>query len=213
MMIWYNSQRTRIQSFLVVRHPYERVVSAYRDKVQAADKVVYYNKIGRFAKVKYRHLASNITPLKRDEMIAAADQLVKSRHPNTNHLFNNPYEEPLGPTFEEFSKAVLYDNKRDMHWAVYEKWCAPCSSNYTAIVKFETLNIDNLYVLRQHGLNLTGFQAHTNPTNNGGTREAMWKSYFRSLDRDLLARYKKRYQIDCLLFGYDCDISQFLLEE
>ena len=193
---------------MVVRHPYERVVSAYRDKIEAADKKVYYNKVGRFAKIKYRAIPSNISSQHREVMIAEADALVKSGHLITEDS-HNPFTNPLGPTFLEFSKAVLYDNKRDMHWAVYEKWCAPCYTHYSSIVKFETLNIDNLYVLRQHGLNITGFEAHSNPTSNGGTREAMWRSYFRSLDRDLLERYKDRYQADCLLFGYDCDVSQF----
>ena len=196
----------------MVRHPYERVVSAFRDKIEAADKVVYYNKVGRFAKIKYRTLPSNITSEQRDILIAKADDVVRSRFSDNKTSLENPYENPLGPTFLEFSKAVLYDNKQDMHWARYEKWCAPCHSNYSSIVKFETLNIDNLYVLKQHGLNTTGFESHTNPTNSGGTRDLMWKSYFRSLDRALLTGYRERYRVDCLLFGYDCDVSQFFQE-
>ena len=96
-----------------------------------------------------------------------------------------------------------------MHWAVFEQWCAPCHVTYSAVVKFETLNIDNLFVLRKSGLNVTGFEGHSNPTSAGGTREATWKTYFRMLDRELLGRYKERYGVDCELFGYDCDVSQF----
>ena len=191
----------------MVRHPYERVISAFRDKIEKADKLVYYNKIGRYAKVTYRQLPYAMSEGEREALIARADDLVRS-HARTQDL-SNPYENPLGPTFLEFSQAVLLDQKKDMHWAVYEEWCAPCYRNYSAIVRFESLNLDNLYVLRTSGLNRTGFAAHANPTSAGGTGEAVWKMYFRTLSRNLLELYRQRYSVDCELFGYDCDVSQF----
>eukprot|EP00116_Pleurobrachia_bachei_P013992 sb/3474254/ len=139
--------------------------------------------------------------------MSQADLQILSK--NTTPSANNPYLNPPSPTFAEFSSAVLLDNKQDMHWARYSDWCAPCSVNYTEIVKFETLNIDNLFVLKTHGLSYEGFEWHSNPTLKGSTKHATWRQYFSTLSPELLNLYRERYQQDCELFGYDCEVSSF----
>ena len=46
-------------SFIVVRHPFERLVSAYRDKLERSN-VYYYKKYGEKIVQKYRQKAINI---------------------------------------------------------------------------------------------------------------------------------------------------------
>ena len=96
-----------------------------------------------------------------------------------------------------------------MHWASYQRWCGACSLHPDVIVKFETLNRDNLFVLKKLGLPLDGFEAHSNPTKTGGTQQSTWRTYFSMLDKSLVEGYKDMYFIDCELFGYDCDVSGF----
>jgi hypothetical protein len=190
---------------MTVRHPFERVVSAYRDKVERADKLQFYNKIGKFAKLKYRKLPDHLES-EREELAAASDRVVKSR--DTPDL-DNPFNNPLGPTFLEFSKARLLDGINDDHWASYEKYCAPCAVNYSAIVRFETLHRDNLYVVKRAGLEIREWSDNKNPTSAGRTGDNTWRHYFSQLDRELLQLYRDVYRVDCEMFSYDCDVTQF----
>ena len=192
-------------NFMTVRHPFERVVSAYRDKVEHADKVQYYNVIGRVAKLKYRQIPAHLEPI-RAELAEASDNVVRT-HGTPDP--NNPFDNPLGPTFVEFSKARLWDRIHDIHWATYEKYCAPCSVNYTTIIKFETLHRDNMYILKKAGLDERSWSDNRNPTSAGRTGEEIWRQYFRQLDRELLHLYATLYREDCEIFQYDCDVRQF----
>ena len=191
-------------NFMTVRHPFERVVSAYRDKVSRADKLQFYNKIGRLAKLKYRQIPEHLEQ-ERARLAAASDQVVRSRGTPQP---DNPFDNPLGPTFTEFSKARLLDKISDDHWAPYEKYCAPCALNYT-IVRFETLLRDNLYVINRAALDATAWSDFRNPTSEGRTEHETWSAYFRQLDRELLDRYRDMYRVDCEIFNYDCDVTQF----
>lgn len=193
---------------MTVRHPYERVVSAYRDKVQNADKLQFYRIIGKQAKKNYRELPDNLEK-DREVLARISDDIVNSRD-FSNLDVNNPFNNPMGPTFTEFSKSVLLDNISDMHWASYQSYCAPCFMNYSAIVRFETLAQDNMYILQKTGLNVAEWPDHTNPTLDGATEEKTWKSYFRELDWELLELYQIKYKLDCEIFQYDCSITEFL---
>ena len=143
---------------------------------------------------------------RKEALVAAANDVVRHHGP-TNQ--DNPYENPLGATFTEFSKAVLLDKIWNEHWVAYEKFCAPCAMKYDVIAKFETLDRDNMFVVKTAGLNETQWAGHSNPTSSGGTGEETWKSYFKQLDRGLLELYREMYKVDCQLFGYDCSVGEF----
>ena len=143
---------------------------------------------------------------KRDELADASDRTIRTRcTPDPS----NPFNTPPGPTFVEFSKARLLDMISDDHWASYEKYCAPCNTNYTVVARFDTLHRDNQYILARARLQAEEWGGTSNPTDRGRTGEEVWRGYFRELSEDLLNRYKQVYQVDCQLFGYDCDVTQF----
>lgn len=201
------------QNFIVVRHPYERLVSAFRDKVESCDKKVYYDSIGKFAKAQYRLIPEQFSENK-EELLKQSNRKVYHRTIKKDDLdLENPYETPLGPTFTEFSKAVLWSQKEDMHWATFESWCTPCNTPFNNIIKFETLNRDNEYLLKRAGLDPAGFSKHENPTLLGGTKTEIWKEYFGELSVDLLRGWRDRFSVDCELFGYDCGIEEFIIQQ
>ena len=201
----YPVKNNNLINFMTVRHPYERLVSAYRDKVEHADKIQFYNKIGSFAKLKYRQIPPHLEA-NRELLAAASDKVIRSHGaPNPDNPFNNP----LGPTFVEFSSARLLDRINDDHWASYETYCAPCAMNYNMIVKFETLHRDNMYIMERTGLEEGEWSGDRNPTLQGRTGEEIWRGYFSLLDRGLLELYQEMYSVDCELFSYDCHVSSF----
>lgn len=117
-------------SLMVVREPFVRLLSAYRDKLENVTPP-YYRKLARSIVAEHRENATKIFgPIK-----------------------------SYGPTFYEFV-AYLTDKYRvedkeftfDEHWAPYYRFCSPCAVNFTVIAKVETLKRDSAYVIQQLGL-------------------------------------------------------------
>lgn len=103
-------------SFLIVRDPFERLLSAYRNKFEEG-KNSFYKVIG--------------------------DTIVKRFR---NHQKKSEKDSPNFPTFEEFLKFIVqsYKNNKalDEHWCPYWKFCTPCTINYTLVLKLDTLKRD-----------------------------------------------------------------------
>ena len=107
------------KTIIFVRHPFERILSAFRDKLEdptirgRAFNEYYHNKYGRRVVMYYR------------------------REKITGPSFKYP-------RFNEFvdflvDKDIRYD---DEHWAPFFKECTPCHVNYSFIGHFETLYWD-----------------------------------------------------------------------
>lgn len=56
------------------------------------------------------------------------------------------------PVFEEFVSYILDEVKAkrslDMHWTPYTTFCTPCKFNFDVILKFETLDVSKMLILR-----------------------------------------------------------------
>lgn len=105
-------------SFLVVREPFERLLSAYRNKFEDG-KNAYYKLLGESIVKQFRE-----------------------------HANENNDTSVGGPSFKEFLQYIVYryksrnQNQFDEHWCPYWKFCTPCSINFTVIVKLETFQRD-----------------------------------------------------------------------
>ena len=127
-------------SFLIVRHPLERLLSAYRDKMEHSLPHSLHRKLGVQIIMKYRPIARG-----------RSNTRVKQRW----------------PTFEEFV-LFLFDSVRrgdtlDMHWTPIVEFCTPCMFDFDVIAHTETLmvntllisiNIHNLYILHKEKIKL-----------------------------------------------------------
>lgn len=192
-------------SFLIVRDPFERLLSAYRNKIEGF-RHKYYRKMAKEMITKFRVTTS----------------LAPGIHRNHNG--------EKSPTFSEFVSWVIASAKEssgikdggskgvpgfDEHWAPYFRFCTPCAVNFTVIAKMETLSRDEAYIIQKTGigatLGMTGEKQGTDTTRPreavnaaiGGRTEEVLPRYFRTLTREQLDALYDIYRIDFQMFGYD----------
>lgn len=110
-------------TFLFVRDPMERVLSAYKDKFLKENKA-FHRAIGRRIVKQYR---SNAT--------------------------QQALEKGSDVTFPEFTNFVVDSHRRlDEHWAPFDKLCHPCAVNYDFIGRYEDLGEDAPYLTQKTGI-------------------------------------------------------------
>ncbi|XP_033154470.1 carbohydrate sulfotransferase 11 [Drosophila mauritiana] len=173
-------------SFLFVRDPFERILSAYRNKLEG-NKNTFYKALGN--KIVHRYRMRNL---------------------------GGPWPRcgPTFEEFVRFLIAEHAAGKRfDEHWAPVYSFCTPCSVNFTIIGKTETFQRDSEFIIRQAGLEslLLGLgklpqrkqRKIGNQARSGVKSEALVERYFADLDRSTLDQLLKIYRIDFELFDYD----------
>lgn len=181
-------------SLLVVREPFIRLLSAYRDKLENITPP-YYRKLARAIVAANREKATKIFgPIK-----------------------------SYGPTFYEFI-AFLIDKYKtedqafafDEHWTPYYQFCSPCALNFSVIAKVETLSRDSGFVIQQLGLGevlgrrvkdrRTRLRTVMNKSRDGKNTIALLKYYYSQLDEKMLSNLLKIYGLDFEMFGYDAKV-------
>ncbi|XP_029695609.1 carbohydrate sulfotransferase 10 isoform X2 [Takifugu rubripes] len=169
--------------FLIVRDPFERLISAFKDK---------FVKNPRFEPW-YKH---DIAP-------AIIRKYRKS------HRYSDTTASGLH--FEDFVRYLGdVDGRRRVdrqfgehiiHWVTYAELCAPCEIHYSVIGHHETLEQDAPYILKAAGIEQVVSYPAIPP---GITRYNRTKveSYFSGISKRDIRRLYTRYQGDFYLFGY-----------
>jgi len=177
--------------FMVVRHPFERILSAYRDKLEDLSRDIearegyYYTMYGKHIVAEYRD--------KSDKNLTAK----------------------IEPTWREFVTYILNTpvTKFDEHWTPIWMLCTPCIIRYDAISKMETFSEDTQYVLQQAGLEDVLSVEWKHRTGTGGDSDTI-VDYYSQLTQSEVAALFKKYQLDFELYGYDpepyFDIAQIV---
>ncbi|XP_066947276.1 carbohydrate sulfotransferase 11-like [Macrobrachium rosenbergii] len=173
-----NEKLKTYTKFLFVRHPIERLVSAYRNK-----------------------LVINSTSAADFKKRFGVDILRRYRKGDDAHNISKSGD---GVTFAEFV-SYLIDRRHDSlhslneHWALYVDLCYPCSIKYDIIGKYETLEEDSEYILRRIGANPN---LHFPPfvTSRTGPLVA---GYIASLPDELAEKLHELYKPDFKLFEYE----------
>ena len=165
--------------FMFVRHPFERLLSAYKNKFSERYSVYFQKKFGRKIIRRYRQEAK-------------AESLV----------YGNDV------TFREFVTYVLDPRTHveglNEHWRQYYKLCHPCHLNYDVIGKYETLYSDASLVLDRAGVS----DRVTFPTYPPETRKKRAKTvdyirdFFATIPTTELKDLKATYGLDFEFFGY-----------
>jgi len=171
-------------SFLITRHPFERALSGFRDKFlineKSSEMVVFlarkYRKNGRNIVKKYR----KSTPSKSE------------------------YQHDDVPSFREFIEYLLDQTvfSLNIHWIPIYNLCMPCHVNYDLIGRKETIDNDADVILKTIEIEETLPMSHV--TLGKGSDQTL-EEYFAELDKDLLERLYKFYEMDFLLFNYTID--------
>ncbi|GAB0092258.1 Carbohydrate sulfotransferase [Sergentomyia squamirostris] len=167
-------------SFLIVREPFERLLSAYRNKIEG-----FRNKY-------YKMLAEQIVKKYRK-----ASKSKDSTGPT--------FKEFLTYLIHHYKSGSRFDE----HWSPVFSFCTPCSINYTLIAKVETFQRDTEYIIRQAGLESLLLNKLPNKKvraiSNRSTSDTshLIPKYFSQIDAQTLDQLLEIYEPDFELFGYN----------
>ncbi|XP_076877689.1 carbohydrate sulfotransferase 8 isoform X2 [Brachyhypopomus gauderio] len=162
---------------LFVREPFERLVSAFRDKFESPNS--YYHPVfGRPIISRYR------------------------RNPSQQALRTG-----AGVTFKEFIQYLLDVHRpvgMDIHWEPVAQLCSPCLTHYDFIGKFETMEEDANFLLRHIGApaNLTFPSIKDRNPNAARTSSQITREYFMQLNLTERQRAYDFFFMDYLMFNY-----------
>lgn len=162
-----------------VRNPFERLLSAYRNKLEGDSPSQYFQEhVGR--------------------------RIIKTYRENPS---NQSLEFGNDVTFKEFAMFLtnkseeLADVVNNEHWQPITDLCHPCQIKYTLVGKYETLLDDVLLAL--HTIQVTGVN-FPRLTSTSGTAQKLHK-YYSQLDLPLIRRLYKLYKYDFKIFDYHLD--------
>ncbi|XP_043259650.1 carbohydrate sulfotransferase 11-like [Colletes gigas] len=182
------------KKLLVVRHPFERLLSAYRDKLENSvagrehGTLHFYRKYGVKIVQKYRD--RNFTEPREDQAIKRDGV---------------PPPAGIEPTFREFVRYLINTDLAsygDDHWMPYYLFCTPCIVDYDIIAKVETMWRDQIYTIHKLGL-----QEVIKPRwrHSGGHSNAS-RIYFSQLNRDMVHKLYGKFKLDFDLFDYSPNV-------
>ncbi|XP_045604616.1 carbohydrate sulfotransferase 11 isoform X3 [Procambarus clarkii] len=164
------------KKFMFVRHPFDRVLSAYKDKLENFDKESAYNfhkQVGKKIEKKYR---------------------------------NTTMSQGHNITFSEFIRFISEPGwgsteQRNEHWISMHEICNPCGVEYDFIGKYETIKEDSNYVLDWLGVKdvVDGFPSSDRPFH----ARRYDPKYFNQLDQKAKLEFFSKYLADFLAFNYD----------
>jgi hypothetical protein len=161
--------------FIFVRHPFERLVSAYKDKF-AGDDDFYQKAVGRGIIRKFRKNPSSLSLQKGHDVSF--------------------------PEFVDFIVNEWKDGRRplDVHWRPVVDLCLPCAMQFDFIGKFETLNQDVEFLLRK--LNESELIRLFADQPKAKTTSSLSRQSMKMLSSQQLNDLHRMFDQDLLLFGY-----------
>ncbi|XP_015519195.2 carbohydrate sulfotransferase 11 [Neodiprion lecontei] len=164
---------------IVVRHPFERLLSAYRNKFEAKyNSSMYFQ--SRFGKRIVKKFRSNATR----EALERGDDV----------------------TFSEFVDFVTTEDAENgtlnEHWRPITELCHPCLVNYDLISKYESLVEDATEVLERMGAPWVRFPS--GPQSSEPTSKRLG-SYYSTLTFKQLQKLAKLYRLDFKVFDYSLE--------
>lgn len=159
--------------FMFVREPFERLLSAYKDKFERKSNEVYDKYAGK-VKRSVRRLKFGADGWRSDGDINFSDFILYLIDTN--------------------SKGGRYNE----HWRQYYKLCYPCEINYDFIGHYETLEEDARFVLREASVDrLVSFS----PVRYTSTRDDL-KRFYSELPREDVLKLRRIYRHDFDMFNY-----------
>ncbi|XP_073994437.1 carbohydrate sulfotransferase 11 [Rhodnius prolixus] len=165
---------TTYTKFLFVRHPFERLVSAFRNKLEPnlMRSKYFQSRLGKYIVKRYRRKYNSTRSSAGDDV-----------------------------TFEEFISYLTQTRGAGLneHWQAIHSLCSPCTISYDFVGKYETLTADSDFLLRAIGASQVVFPAapkmHTTSTH--------LSMYFRRLAPAIIKELYQIYEMDFRLFSYD----------
>ncbi|XP_043477439.1 carbohydrate sulfotransferase 11 isoform X1 [Leptopilina heterotoma] len=164
-------------SFLIVRHPFERLLSGYRDKFEQSLPHTFHSKLGSYIVSHYRQRSKK----------------------------GGGKQGPRYPLFDEFVRWLLCEwragKELDMHWTPVVSFCTPCQVRFDVIAKFETLHDDQNYLIKKAGVGHIIKPEWQNPTRGAQTKDVI-KHYYKQLSINQVNDLYGMFRYDFILFDY-----------
>ncbi|XP_075446492.1 carbohydrate sulfotransferase 10 [Ascaphus truei] len=165
--------------FFIVRDPFERLISAFKDKFVHNPRFEPW----------YKH---DIAPV-------IIRKYRKNRTESRGGLLFQDFVRYLGDPNHRFLDLQFGDHI--IHWVTYVELCAPCQIHYNVIGHHETLEEDAPYILREAGIDrLVSYP--TIPPGITLYNKSKVEHYFSKVSKRDIKRLYARFEGDFKLFGY-----------
>nr|XP_045584475.1 carbohydrate sulfotransferase 14-like [Procambarus clarkii] len=165
------------KKFLFTRHPLDRLISAYRDKLENYDTESNFDF--------HKYVGQEV------------ERMVRGKVTGLGH----------NVTFPEFIRWVTPPNgtwtvaQKNEHWRPMVELCAPCAVQYDAIGRYENLQQEMNATL--YWLGAEEFSERFPPPDRPFHAAEFRQEYLKHLASGDKLRFLRTYLLDFLLFGYD----------
>jgi len=177
--------------FVIVRHPFERLMSAYMDKLDN------YLRDLRFRGGYYHAMYGG-------DIVSRYREMYQAKFPK------HPLFMRKEPSFVEFIHYVIETpvSEFDEHWRPMYLLCPPCHFNFDIIIKMDTFTRDSEYILRQKDLD--GYikleKKHSSIKQKKSEENLDPKQFlFSQLSKKMLRDLYNKYRVDCEMFEYSIE--------
>ncbi|XP_074100920.1 carbohydrate sulfotransferase 11 [Cotesia typhae] len=186
---------TDVFKFIAVRHPFDRLVSAYRSRIEdntrhTSQAWMYVPRIFYITRPHLFHFNQTTgTPLEQ--------------------IFYNDRRLKLIPTFREFVTWLLEqpDEQDDPHWSKYQSHCSICQMSFDYILKIDNYTTSDLdYILTKLDDQRRWKLPKLGKSHDGVTTYPKTCSYLSTLSIEMFNKLFERYKIDFEMFDYDYSI-------
>lgn len=183
--IWLKTAWSSLRKFIIVRHPFERLVSAYVDKFTLRNK---------FSEFFQRRFGRQIVRLYRNRSELHHN---RASHDDAGHDVK----------FSEFvrfliDKRIRCSQKLNPHWMTFVDVCHPCFVDYDYIVHFEGLPGEMLHLWKTI-YNRTNLEEVLHRRNVGQTRTSnLVADYMNRLPTQDIEALYELLSIDFKMFSY-----------
>ena len=180
--------KSDLYKFVFIRHPFERLVSAFHDKFEV------------------KKQGDIMVPFLRHEIIKNMFQeLKKPKSQKLSSFFNLSFENFINFVLEEASYNVISEPSK--HWWPYSDLCKLCKVKYDFIGSLESLKEDSLCMLsnfKEYELLQKMKDRLKMKINAEGkhTRE-MTMEYFANLSKETISKLYELYKVDFVLGNYE----------
>lgn len=163
--------------FMFVRHPFERLLSAYRNKFNS-----------NYSSSEYFHLRYGRQIVRQYRINASEESLTKGSDVTFNEFVRYVIDPKTAAAVGGFNE----------HWKPVSELCLPCTIRYNVIGKYETLMDDAWLVLEKARLGWIGFPRSERPSST----TSLVEEFFNQLTQEELMHLYHIYELDFRLFDY-----------
>ena len=172
--------------FMLIRHPFERLLSTYRGKVVDTSS-------------DFPWFAAEALKLAKPSLFKYNKTLSDMKKPQT----------VLGPpTFGQFLDWIRISGTKNAHWSTIIDDCHPCAHNWSAVLRVETLQNDGKLLLEhlKPDLNVSVVPVrHSHQNEPVHDHDWLRMPEYDDINETIIDYFLRMYELDMEMFGYKWD--------